>query len=122
MKISELTTDQAADVLCELTPYVANIVGDKTLIDELGKKFDVRGKSAAELYLFAAQKYALLIPIFLKEHRDDVFGILSVLEETDKEKIAAQNFLDTIAQMRGVLQDKDLLNFFRSWGQEEKTA
>ena len=122
MKISELTTDQAADVLCELTPYVANIVGDKTLIDELGKKFDVKGKSAAELYLFAAQKYALLIPIFLKEHRDDVFGILSVLEETDKEKIAAQNFLDTIAQMREVLQDKDLLNFFRSWGQEEKTA
>lgn len=45
MKISELSTDRALDVLCELTPYVANITGDKALLDELGKKFDTKGKS-----------------------------------------------------------------------------
>ena len=26
MKLSELTTERAADVLCELTPYIANIL------------------------------------------------------------------------------------------------
>ena len=52
MKLSELTTDQAADVLCEVTPYIANITGDKSLLDELGKKFDSTGKSVAELYTY----------------------------------------------------------------------
>ena len=63
MKLSELTTDQAADVLCELTPYIANITGDKSLLDELGKKFDSKGKSVAELYTYAAKKCAVLAPL-----------------------------------------------------------
>ena len=49
MKLSELTTERAADVLCELTPYIANITGDKSLLDELANKFDSKGKSVAEL-------------------------------------------------------------------------
>ena len=48
MRFSQLNTDQAADVLCELTPYIANITGDKKLLDELAKKFDMNGKRTAE--------------------------------------------------------------------------
>lgn len=51
MKLSELTTEQAADVLCELTPYIANITGDKALLDELGKKFDSKGKSLSLIHI-----------------------------------------------------------------------
>ena len=93
MKLSELTTDQAADVLCELTPYIANITGDKSLLDELGKKFDSKGKSVAELYTYAAKKCAVLAPLLLKDHRADVFGILSVLNDTTAEAVAKQNVL-----------------------------
>lgn len=35
MKLSELTTDRALDVLCELTPAVANIVEDKAVASAL---------------------------------------------------------------------------------------
>ena len=121
MKLSELTTAQAADVLCTLTPYIANITGDKALLDELAKKFETKGKSAAELYIFASQKIAQIIPIVLKDHRADVFGILAVLNETEAEKIAAQNILDTMKQVKKALNDKELLDFFKSWGQEEET-
>lgn len=122
MKLSELTTERAADVLCELTPYIANITGDKTLLDELSNKFDRKGKSAAELYTFAAHKYATLVPILLKEHREDVFGVLSVLNETEPDKIAKQNIMETMKQVREVFKDKELLDFFKSFGQEEETA
>ena len=122
MKLSQLTTERAADVLCELTPYIANITGDKALLDELANKFDSKGKSAAELYTFAAHKYATLIPILLKEHREDVFGILSVLNETEPDKIAKQNIMETMKQVRNLFQDKDLLDFFKSFGQEDETA
>lgn len=122
MKLSQLTTERAADVLCELTPYIANITGDKALLDELANKFDSKGKSAAELYTFAAHKYATLVPILLKEHREDVFGLLAVLNETEPEKIADQNIISTMMQMRSVLKDKELLAFFKSFGQEDETA
>ena len=122
MKLSKLTTEQAVDVLCELTPYIANITGDKVLLDELGKNFDGKGKSVAELYTYGAQKYAMLVPVLLKDHRADVFGILSVLNDTTAEVVAKQNVLTTILQIRSVFKDKDLLDFFRSFGQEDGTA
>lgn len=122
MKLSELSTERAADVLCELTPYIANVTGDKALLDELANKFDRKGKSAAELYTFAAHKYATLVPILLKEHREDVFGVLSVLNETEPEKIAKQNVMETMRQVRDLFQDKELLDFFKSFGQEGETA
>lgn len=121
MKLSQLTTERAADVLCELTPYIANITGDKALLDELANKFDSKGKSAAELYTFAAHKYATLVPILLKDHREDVFGMLAVLNETEPEKIANQNIISTMMQVRSVLKDKELLAFFKSFGQEDET-
>ena len=122
MKLSQLTTERAADVLCELTPYIANITGDKALLDELANKFDSKGKSAAELYTFAAHKCATLVPILLKEHREDVFGVLSVLNETEPDKIAKQNIMETMKQVRDLFKDKELLDFFKSFGQEDETA
>lgn len=122
MKLSQLTTERAADVLCELTPYIANITGDKALLDELANKFDSKGKSAAELYTFAANKYAALVPILLKEHRNDVFSVLATLNERSADEIAKQNVMETMKQVRDLFQDKDLLDFFKSFGQEDETA
>lgn len=121
MKLSELSTERAADVLCELTPYIANITGDKALLDELAKKFESKGKSVAELYVFAANKYATLVPILLKEHREDVFSVLSIMNETDVETVKKQNILSTLYQVRNLLKDKELIAFFKSFGQEDET-
>ena len=121
MKISTLTTEQALDTLCVLTPYIANITGDKALTDTLGKKLGKSKMSAAEVYTYGAQKIAALVPILLKDHREDVFGILSVLNETPPEEIAEQNVLITINQIKEAVQDKDLVDFFKSWQQEGKT-
>ena len=122
MKLSELTTERAADVLCELTPYIANITGDKALLDELANKFDSKGKSVAELYTFAAHKYATLAPILLKAHRSDVFGVLAVLNERSADEIAKQKVMETMKQVRDLFQDKELLDFFKSFGQEDEMA
>lgn len=122
MKLSELTTERAADVLCELTPYIANITGDKSLLDELANKFGSKGKSVAELYTFAAHKYATLATILLKAHRSDVFGVLAVLNECSADEIAKQKVMETMKQVRDLFQDKELLDFFKSFGQEDEMA
>ena len=120
MKLSQLTTDRAVDVLCQLTPYIANITGDKELLDGLAQKLDNKGKSVAELYVFAAKKYAPLAPILLKNHKADVFGVLAVLNETTPEAVGKQNVLTTINQIREAFKDKELLDFFKSWQEPEE--
>jgi hypothetical protein len=120
MKLSQLTTDRAVDVLCQLTPYIANITGDKELLDGLAQKLDNKGKSVAELYVFAAKKYATLAPILLKNHKADVFGVLAVLNETTPEAVGKQNVLTTINQIREAFKDKELLDFFKSWQEPEE--
>ena len=115
MKLSELSTDRAADVLCELAPYVMSITGDKGLIDTLQEKLGGEKKSVAEIYTFATKKLAAIVPIVLKEHRNDVFAILSILNETSVDEIAKQNILVTISQIRDIFNDKELMDFFKSW-------
>ena len=121
MKISELSTERAADVLCEITPFIANIVSDTDLLATLKEKVG-SGASIAELYVMGAKKYATIVPIVLKTHRDDVFGLLSALNETDVETVAKQNIIETMMQVREVAKDKALLDFFKSWQQEDETA
>lgn len=114
MRLSELSTDRAADVLCEIAPYAVCITGDKALLDALEKKFDVKGRSVAELYTFAAEKYGQIVPLLLRDHRQDVFGILAALNGTEAESIGQQNVMETMRQVKEIFSDKELLDFFAS--------
>ena len=121
MKLSELSTDRAADVLCEITPFLANLAGDTALQDTLRDKLklkDGQKLSTAELYTFGAQKLAVIVPIALKDHRTDVFGMLAALNGTTAAQIAAQGVMDTMGQLREVMQDEQLRDFFKSLQQE----
>ena len=43
MKLSDLTTDETLDVLCEITPCVERIVKDEGIISAIGKAQDTKG-------------------------------------------------------------------------------
>lgn len=119
MKLSELTTDQAADVLIEITPYVANIAGDSALMSEM--EVTSGRKSVAQIYIIGAQKISAIVPLLLKDHRADVYGILGVLNSKTPEEIGGQNLMTTMNQVKEVLQDRELIDFFASFRQEAKT-
>ena len=119
MKLSTLSTERALDVLCEITPYVASMMGDKHLLDTLAKKLDMSGASVAEIYVNGANKIAEIAPIMLKDHREDVLGILAVLNECDVKQIKEQNIIQTMKQVKEAAQDKELIDFFKSWQQQE---
>jgi hypothetical protein len=114
MRLSEISTDRAADVLCEITTYVANIVTDEDLIGELKKTISGKAITRAELIALATEKINKLIPIVLKKRKADVFGILAVLNEKTVEEIGKQNFLTTMRQVKEIVKDRELLDFFKS--------
>lgn len=120
MRISELTTERAVEVLCEIAPCIASITGDKSLMDTLRDAIP-RGATAAEIYATGARKVSEIIPVLLRDHRNDVFKLLAVINETSVESIAAQSVLVTIKQCRELFTDKELVAFFKSCQQEEGT-
>lgn len=122
MKLSELSTDRALDVLCELSPYVGNITNDEDVVGTIGKVME--GGRELNQYgqvIRLVGRVGEIVPLLLKTHRDDVYGILSVMNERSMAEIATQKLTDTIKQVRALLQDEDLLVFFRSSVQQEKT-
>ena len=115
MKISEISTDNAMDVLCELTPYVTNIVTDENLVAELKKAIDFKdANTMAEKIALTAGKITKIIPIILKNRKHDVFGIVGVLNDKTIDEIAKQNIIVTMKQIRDIAKDKELLDFFKS--------
>lgn len=115
MKLSELNTDEALDVLCELTPYINNIVTDDALLDELKAKVKATGKETkAEIMSIGTEKINKLVPMLLKGHKADVYGILSAVNGIDAETIGKQNIIKTMSQIRECIKDKELIAFFKS--------
>ena len=113
MKLSELSTDQAADVLCELSPYIDNITHDEAIVSEIGKVENFEGGITQQgLAVIWAGRISRLIPTLLKTHRADMYGILSIINEKPVEEIARQNIKDTIQQVKDAIQDEDLVSFF----------
>jgi hypothetical protein len=124
MKISELSTDKGLDVLVELTPYVSSIATSETLTAELKKLAETKReslKSQLQQLVFGADMFSRLIPILLKERRNDVYGIISVLNEKPVEEVATQNIMKTVAEIREIFSDGDLLSFFKSFVERKPT-
>lgn len=119
-KLSELTTNECADVLCELTPYIVNIVSDKEIMNAVGKAVDKKTITQVGIMLLGAQKITAIIPLLLKTHRPDIYSILSIVGEKSVEEVAAQNIMATMWQMKELLNDKELASFFKSWAHGEK--
>ena len=123
MKLSELDTSRAADVLCEAGAYALNILTDEELAAELKSKIDSSGElSRLELYAFGVQKISTLLPIILKKHRDDVFGILAAVNGCAVKDIASQNIMVTMQQVKELASDKDMIDFFKSCAPAETNA
>lgn len=121
MKLSGLSTDQALDVLCELTPYISNIASDKDVVSTVGKVVDTgEDMNSYGKFLILAERLGEITPVLLKTHRTDVYGILSVLNGKTVEEISAQPVGETIRQVREAFSDMELLRFFKSSARREQ--
>lgn len=135
MKLSELSTDKALDVLCELAPYASSIMEDDEIVSALdgfmnrsaGEKEKMDTSGAEENDSSMSEKGIRMfgglvknIPLLLKTHRHDVYGILSVLNEESAAEIADQPVGETVRQIKDAFRDNELLTFFKSSAQRER--
>ena len=55
-----------------------------------------------------------VIPLLLKNYREDIFEILAIWSDKPVEIIKAQPFAETINQIKALWEDKDFRSFFSS--------
>lgn len=122
MKLSELSTDKAADVLCELATYVGNITDDQEVVKTIGKVVTPDAPvNQYGNYTMIVGRIVESIPLLLKNHRKDVYGILSVMNERPVKEIAEQKLMETMRQVRKLFDDEEFSDFFKSFVQQEQT-
>ena len=115
MKISELSTHKALDIICEITPFVDEIATDEELISTLKEKIKLpEGATRADMLKIGADKINKIVPIILKKKRAAVYGILAALNESSIEKISKQSMISTAKQIKEAVGDKELIDFFKS--------
>lgn len=120
-KLSELGTDECLNVMCEITPYISNIVSDQELMENLGKGVDKKGMTSIGIVMLGIKRMFAAVPLLLKNHREDIYNVVSAVGgEMSVEEIAAQNIMVTLNQVRSLSHDKVLIDFFKSWVRGEK--
>lgn len=116
MKFSDLSTDKALDVFCEIIPYIERVMNDEELVSELKKEVDINeDTTTAEKFATILTKINVVAPIVLKKRRDDVLGIIASVNGVSVEEVKKQNILKTLAQFRELIKDKDFMDFFKSF-------
>jgi len=115
MKLSEMTTDQTADVLVQIAPDIEILMSDGELIDKIQNRAKSNDKSeATKLGMAVALNVATHL---LKNHRESTWNIVGALNSKSAADVAAQSFPATLSQIVEIISDKDLMDFFTPSGQ-----
>lgn len=110
MKLSQMTTDQAADVMMLIAPELELLIDDPELNNIIKNRKTSKDKQeATKLGMKAMLKIANHL---LKKQRQTTFNILAAFNQMQPEEIGGQLMIKTIAQVMEVLQDKELMSFF----------
>lgn len=110
--LSQMTTDETCDVLCIAAPCIQNMADDKKLVSELSRTLPKDEHSQMGVYRFWISRIAVLVPIVLKDHRTDFYGILCAFNGLSEVECGAQPLMQTLAQVKELCNDKDFVDFF----------
>lgn len=113
MKISEMTNDQACDAIVRLTTPVANITDDPKLEPMLKELANNESKSGVSNLKLISSMLPKFVPLMLKDHKADLYEIISILSGKAKAEIGKMKLTETISILKESI-DEDLISFFRS--------
>lgn len=112
---SELSTDEALEVVLQIAQPITNLIDDEALVKEMQKAMPKGETTRIAMQRFGLAKIVKLLNIALKQHREDVYGILAPFNGLTVEETGKQNFLITCKQVADLLNDKGFVDFFKSY-------
>lgn len=110
---SQLSTDEAGEVALRIATPITNLIEDENLVAEVKKTMPEGETTVIAIKRFGLAKIVKLLNIAIKQHRTDVYEILSPFNGLTAEEIGKQNFLITCKQVYDLLNDKEFVSFFK---------
>lgn len=112
MKISEMTNDQAADAMIRLAEPIGKLCDDEeavAMIDEYKNKIKM------PLFYVVGRLIPRLVAYFMKNHKHEVYEIVSILSGEKNENIGKMQFTETVQIIKNSYDDV-LATFFPQSG------
>ena len=118
MKLSEMSNDQAAEVMIRLSGPVGAICDDEEavqMIDEYKKRYKM------PLFYAVGKMIPMLVGYLLKKHKNELYEIIAILTGEKQENVGKMNLADTVKTLRESY-DETLAVFFPSSGKAIRNA
>ena len=110
MKLSEMTNDRAAEALIELSIPIGNICDDEAITAAINEYKEIKDIPVIQAI---GRMLPKLLALLLRDHKEDVYKIIGILNGCPASKIAKMNFGETMKIVRSSY-DEVIHGFFTS--------
>ncbi len=118
MKLSEMTTNQAADAMIRLSEPIGRICDDEDAVKLIDKMSDMPNTS---IFIAIAKLLPDISKYLLAKHRFDLYEILGALSDKKTEEIGEMNITETLKLIKDSY-DEILADFFTQSAKAEKNS
>lgn len=114
MKLSEMTNEQAAETMILLAEPIERLCDDEEAVKLIEKIIvETKGKSKTPTYYVVWRIIPRLLAFFMKEHKQDIYEIISAFSGVRAADIGNMNFAETVKLVQNSYDDM-LVTFFTS--------
>lgn len=106
MKLSEMSTRKAAQCLVDLAAPIGTLVKNPAVKEYMKKAANKEANLETMMNAFAE-----LVPIFLRDHFDEMASIVAVLTGKTPDQVGDQSIGETLMDLKNSI-DGDLIRFF----------
>ena len=110
MRLSDVKGERTFEVIADIIDPIANIVEDEQVAKALGTK--PKKGTTAQMFM---QRMRAIVPLLLKEHRDDIVTILAAIGDTTPQEYLEETNLATLTgDIYELMTDEEFLAFLPS--------
>lgn len=100
-----MTTEKALDQMAKIAPHLAAILDDSEAADIVSAVRATKGDMPA------GETMAKVIPLFAGKHRDDLYAIVSVINDIPVDEVKSQPISKTMNSLQTILLQESILFF-----------
>lgn len=113
-KLAALPAGDGLDRLIAMTPYLGAILTDDKVTDALTQGNQPQGETMtrATVKALGLRRINALVPVLLRDHRDDLFGLLGAYFGETLDTLRGETYGELIARVKSMMSDESVTAFF----------
>ncbi len=112
--LAELPAEEGIDRLIGMTPYLGNILTDEALTNALTADPPKENQPMTRAMVMATgmKRMNALLPVLLKTHREDIYGLLSAYYAIPITELQGESYGALVSRIKNIINDESITAFF----------